>query len=223
MRVRTGLLAVGATIGLTLGGTAAYAVVAGGPVDSSGVVHGCYSSGAVKGSHFIVLQDAGTTCPTGTTAVTWNQQGQPGPAGAVGPTGPAGPPGVAGSTGPPGNTGPAGPPGPPGPGSGSFSGEMNIAPHQGADGTAACVMTSGPFGPDASSDISAAPHNGDECVLTIGGAASQYLLFAQEDGSSDSVLVQNLGDGHHFVVAVIQPDGTTFDSGNVEWEAIPSS
>ena len=84
MRTRTVLLATGATIALTIGGTTAYAAVAGGPVDSGGVVHACFTNAAIKGSHAIVLQDAGTTCPSGTTAVTWNQQGPAGATGAVG-------------------------------------------------------------------------------------------------------------------------------------------
>lgn len=74
MRTRMVLVATGAAATLAIGGTA-YGAVAGGPVDSSGVVDGCYANLAIKGSHALVLQDAGTTCPKGTTAVTWNQQG----------------------------------------------------------------------------------------------------------------------------------------------------
>ncbi len=126
MRTRTVLFATGAAIALTIGGSTAYAAIAGGPVDSSGVVHGCYTNQALNGSHVFVLQDAGTNCPKGTTAISWSQQG---PAGATGPQGPAGPTGPAGPIGPPGNpgaigatgpagpagaTGPAGPPGPAG-------------------------------------------------------------------------------------------------------------
>ena len=105
---RMALVSAGAAVVLAIGGTAAAAVISG-PVDGSGVVHGCYSSAAIKGSHVIVLQDAGTTCPNGTTAVSWNQQGP------------------AGATGPAGTTGPAGPQGPPGPAA-SPSG-----PHSGGD------------------------------------------------------------------------------------------
>jgi hypothetical protein len=72
------------------GGTAVAAVMSGSPVDNSGVIHGCWSDNAIKGSHVFVLQDAGTTCPKGTTAISWNQ------AGASGPAGPQGPPGVVG-------------------------------------------------------------------------------------------------------------------------------
>ena len=71
---RMALVSAGAAVVLAIGGTAAAAVISG-PVDGNGVVHGCYSSAAIKGSHVIVLQDAGSTCPNGTTAVSWNQQG----------------------------------------------------------------------------------------------------------------------------------------------------
>jgi hypothetical protein len=75
------------------------------PVDSSGVIHGCWTSAGLNGSHVFVLQNAGTSCPRGTTAISWNERG---PAGATGPSGPAGPTGPAGPSGPAGPTGPAG-------------------------------------------------------------------------------------------------------------------
>jgi hypothetical protein len=101
-----------AALALVAGGTAAGAAIAASPVDGSGVIHGCYTSKAINGSHVIVLQDAGTACPSGTTAVTWNQQG---PAGPAGPAGPQGPKGDTGATGPKGDTGATGATGPPGP------------------------------------------------------------------------------------------------------------
>ncbi len=95
-----------ATIVVLLAGgtTAAVAAVTASPV-SSGTIYGCYTNASVNGSHALVLQDAGTNCPKGTTAISWSVQGPAGPAGVAGPSGPAGP---AGPTGP---TGPAGPPG----------------------------------------------------------------------------------------------------------------
>ena len=63
------------------------------PVDSSGVIHGCWTNRAISGSHVFVLQDVGTNCPKGTTAISWNERG---PAGATGPAGPAGRSGAAG-------------------------------------------------------------------------------------------------------------------------------
>jgi hypothetical protein len=77
-------------------GVAAAAVMSGGPVDSSGVIHGCWSNRAIDGSHVFVMQDAGTSCPNGTTAISWNEQGSAGPVGPAGPTGPAGPAGTSG-------------------------------------------------------------------------------------------------------------------------------
>jgi hypothetical protein len=121
-RLRTVLVGTGAAIALVAGSTTAYAAIAG-PVDSSGVIHGCYTDKAINGTHVFVLQDAGTNCPKGTTAISWNQQGAAGPAGpagatgstgAQGPAGPAGAAGPAGPAGPPGAMGPAGPAGPAG-------------------------------------------------------------------------------------------------------------
>jgi hypothetical protein len=99
------------SLALVAGGTAAGAAIASGPVDGNGVIHGCWTNGAINGTHVFVLQDAGTSCPKGTTAISWNQTGPQGPAG---PAGPAGPVGATGPAGPVGNTGPAGPAGAPG-------------------------------------------------------------------------------------------------------------
>ena len=106
-RLRTILIGTGATLALVAGTTTAYAAIAG-PVNN-GVINGCYTTKASSGSHALVLQDVGTACPSGDTAIKWNQKG---PAGPQGPTGPAGPPGPQG---PQGATGPQGPPGPQGP------------------------------------------------------------------------------------------------------------
>jgi len=102
-RLRTIMIATGATIALIGTGTA-YAAVAG-PIDSSGVIHGCYYPATTGGSHKVVLQDTGTTCPSGTTAIKWNQKG---PAGPPGPQGSQGASGPQGPQGPPGSQGPSG-------------------------------------------------------------------------------------------------------------------
>jgi hypothetical protein len=95
------LIGAGAALALVAGGTAAYAVTAS-PIDSSGVIHGCYTTTATNGSHKVVLQNVGTSCPSGTTAIKWNQKG---------PAGPPGPPGIQGPPGPQGSPGPQGPSG----------------------------------------------------------------------------------------------------------------
>ena len=108
-RSATVLISAGAGLALLAGGTTAGAAIMGGPVDGSGVIHGCWTNAAIHGSHIFVLQDAGTNCPSGTTAIAWNQAGPTGPAGPAGPSGPAGPKGDTGPQGPPGNDGAAGP------------------------------------------------------------------------------------------------------------------
>src|ERR1700735_4595034 len=94
MVARMALIAAGIS-GVLIVGDTAYGASAGGPVGAGGVVHGCYSNAKVHGSHTLVLQDAGTACAKGSTAVTWNEQGPAGPAGAAGPAGPGGAPGAA--------------------------------------------------------------------------------------------------------------------------------
>src|SRR5690348_10691069 len=98
---RARIIIISAASGFVLlaAGTTAGAAIAGGPIDGAGAIHGCWTNTAVNGSHAFVLQDAGTTCPKGTTAISWNQQGPAGPAGSQGPQGPKGDPGPKGDTG----------------------------------------------------------------------------------------------------------------------------
>jgi hypothetical protein len=81
--------------------------------DSSGVIHGCYStkSGALR------VIDSTAKCANGELALNWSQKGPKGDPGAAGPQGPAGPAGAQGpqgTAGPKGDTGATGPQGPPG-------------------------------------------------------------------------------------------------------------
>ena len=148
------LISAGAGLALLAGGTTAGAAIASGPIDSSGVIHGCWTNTAINGSHAFVLQDAGTTCPKGTTAISWNQQG---PAGPAGPQGPQGPKGDAGAQGPPGPTGPPGPQGP-------------------AGGTG----PQGPAGPPGTSSLDAL--NGTVC--NVGSADEGVLKVSYGDNGS---------------------------------------
>jgi hypothetical protein len=167
MRGRTALLGIGGAIVLAVGGGTAYAATAGGPVDSRGVVHGCYTTQALNGSHVFVLQDAGTNCPKGTTVVSWNETGPAGAAGATGATGPAGPTGPAGATGATGLTGAIGPQGPIGltgpagatgaPGTNGTNG-TTILNGTGAPGSA--VGNNGDFYIDTEADVLYGPKNG---------------------------------------------------------------
>jgi len=84
MNRRIGLVTAGLVVALVAGGGTALAVAADGPVSDGGVISGCYTNAEIHGTHAFVLQDSGTNCPAGTTAVSWNQQGPPGPAGANG-------------------------------------------------------------------------------------------------------------------------------------------
>jgi hypothetical protein len=108
--MRRTLIAAGAILAVLGGTTAAYASGrASGVVDSSGVIHGCVSNMAIRGTHTLILHDTTGKCPNGMTELDWSQTGPPGetgPAGPAGATGPVGPTGVAGPTG---ATGPGGP------------------------------------------------------------------------------------------------------------------
>ena len=170
LRSRRVIIAAGAALALVTSGTAAGAAVASGPTDSSGVIHGCYTNQALNGSHVFVLQDTGTSCPKGSTAISWNQTGPAGPAGASGPkgdtgpagaigapgpTGPAGPAGPAGNTGPPGPAGPAGTTGPAGPAGSNGSTVLN-----GTGAPASTVGTDGDFYLDTAADVLYGPKTG---------------------------------------------------------------
>ena len=141
------LISAASGIALLAGGATAGAAVAG-PIDGSGVIHGCWTNAALNGSHVFVLQDAGTNCPRGTTAISWNQtgpQGPPGPQGSQGNAGPQGSPGATGAQGPKGDTGAQGTAGPAGAaGATGATGATGPAGPAGADGNTVLNGTGAP-------------------------------------------------------------------------------
>lgn len=159
---------VGAVLVL-LGGGAAIAATASSPV-SSGVIDGCYTNAEVNGSHVIVLQDAGTGCPKGTTAVSWNEQG------AAGATGPQGPAGATGATGAQGPAGPAGP-------AGSVAIDSGVLQVSFEGGVYACSV-SNVSGPDTNSITTTALNIG--CEVT--GLPSNYAYAITPEGTDSPTL-----------------------------------
>ena len=155
MNVRRVIITGATALALVAGGTAAGAAIASGPVSSSGVIDGCYTNAEVNGSHVFVLQDQGTACPKGTTAVSWNQTGPVGPTGATGPTGPAGP---AGATGPAGPAGPAGPTGPAG--ANGTNGTNGNTILNGTGAPASSLGNNGDFYIDTAADVLYGPKAG---------------------------------------------------------------
>jgi Collagen triple helix repeat (20 copies) len=153
MRARTGLLAIGGAIALTIGGGTAYAAIAASPVSSSGVIDGCYTNAEINGSHVFVLQDQGTACPKGSTAISWSQTG---PAGAQGPQGIQGPTGAAGAAGATGAIGPAGPAGP--------TGAIGPTGATGAAGPAGPAGAAGMTGPAGASVLTSASSPSGSCT-----------------------------------------------------------
>jgi hypothetical protein len=73
-RIAAAFLGMGLAAGAVITATASV-------VDSSGVIHGCYSNQAIQGQHVLTLSDG--ACPSGATAIAWNQTGQQGPPSAI--------------------------------------------------------------------------------------------------------------------------------------------
>jgi len=165
MNIRRIVITGAAALALVAGGTAAGATLAG-PVDGSGVIHACYATAASGGQHAILLEDAGHACPSGMTAITWNQQGPQGQTGVSGPAGPQGPGGPQGPSGPAGPAGATGPQGPKG-----DTGAQGPAGPAGADGN---TVLSGTGTPDNSLG-----KDGDFYVDT----AASVLYGPKADGS----------------------------------------
>jgi collagen triple helix repeat protein len=120
-------LVAGATVlAVTVGAGIAYASIP----STNGVINGCYEkrTGILR----VIDSDAGKTCLSFETPISWNQQG---PKGEAGPAGPAGPKGDAGSRGENGAAGQKGDPGDQGP-----------AGATGADGAAGPIGPAGPKG-----------------------------------------------------------------------------
>jgi hypothetical protein len=179
----------GAAVTLTAGGAAVGAALAGSPVDASGVIHGCYSNVDVGGSRVFFLQDANKKCPSGTTAISWNQTGPQGPAGPTGPAGPAGAAGATGATGPAGQPGPAGLTGPAGP----------TGP-AGQPGPAGPTGPAGPPGPTVTVTATAAPaptpNNTSATAINLGAFTcgdSASVTGDNNSGTSAWYLVTFLG------------------------------
>jgi hypothetical protein len=181
LRLPRAILAIaGISALLLVAGGAAGAAITASPV-SNGVIYGCYAKSTVHGAHSLILQNKGTSCPPGDTAITWNQQG---PAGPAGPQGPDGSAGATGATGPQGPQGPAGPTG-----------------SQGPDGSAGATGPAGPQGPPGTADLDAGvvvldyvPGQGvTACSVSNVTGPDAATLSAVASGSQCSV--QGISDG----------------------------
>lgn len=168
MNIRRIVITGAAALALVAGGTAAGATIAAGPVDSNGVVHGCYASKAkADGSFTFTLEQPNTTCPVGETAISWNEHGPAGPQGPAGPTGPAGPKGDTGPQGPAGQAGPAGPAGAAGP-----KGDTGPQGPAGQDGAGATVTTE-PAGTNCADGGAKITDGGGNTTYACTGATGQ--------------------------------------------------
>jgi Collagen triple helix repeat (20 copies) len=222
LRISRAVITGAAALALVAGGTAAIAAIASGPVDSSGVIHGCWTNAAVNGTHVFVLQDAGTTCPKGTTAITWNQQGPTGPAGAAGPEGPPGPAGNDGAQGPAGPAGPTGPQGATGPQgpSGTSGIDGGQVQANGFGGSGGCTSTSS-FGPD--SVIVQGEGPAGDCEVSGLPAGMTVEVTAVDPNGGGSVLVPYVAThSTSFEVLLFSESGSVASTGAFNWIAVPS-
>jgi hypothetical protein len=80
--MRKWLIPVAAATLLAVGGGVAYASIPG----PGGVVNACYKNS----TGMLIVIDSAASCPTGYTALNWNQAGPPGPAGTNGTNGVSG-------------------------------------------------------------------------------------------------------------------------------------
>src|SRR5207302_3617488 len=85
MTKRMGVIGAMTAAALLIGGIA-FASIPG----SDGVIHGCFKT-ANPGKGALIAIDSAATCPSGFTALNWNQTGPTGPQGPQGPAGPPGP------------------------------------------------------------------------------------------------------------------------------------
>jgi hypothetical protein len=179
----------GAAVTLTAGGAAVGAALASSPVDASGVIHGCYSNVDVGGSRAFFLQDANKKCPSGTTAISWNQTGPQGPAG---PTGPAGAAGATGATGPAGQPGPAGLTGPAGPPGPTVTVTATAAPAPTPNNTSATAINLGAFTCGDSASVTGDNNSGTSAWYLVTFLGGPCTLNAQLSGNTgDQIDVDN--------------------------------
>jgi hypothetical protein len=182
-----------------VGAGVAYAAIP----DSSGVIHGCYST---KNGSLRVI-DSAAKCANGEVALNWNQQGPKGDTGAPGPQGPKGDPGAIGPQGPKGDAGPAGPQGPKGDtgpaGPQGPKGDAGPAGPQGPKGD------TGPAGPQGPSGIVAT--EGSYAGHVPGDAQSPLPTTAFNSIAPAGELVRvTLNPGDRVLVNVSAVFGTTY-------------
>jgi len=177
---RRGLIVVAAAGLLVGGGGVAFAAVAASsPIDGNNVIHGCYTNAAINGSHVFVLQDAGTSCPKGTTAISWNSQGTPGTPGTNGTNGVS--PTVAPFTG----------------SEGSCTSGGDAITDANGNVTYVCDGTNGTNGPGSTGPSTAGPGGLNTTIVTVGGVGSATANCPQAEpyllggGGSDNTITNN--------------------------------
>lgn len=210
------LISAGAGFVLLAGGATAGAAIAG-PVDGSGVIHGCYDTGGN-----LKVIDASAACPKGYTALNWGQtgpQGTQGPQGPAGPAGPQGPKGDPGATGPAGPVGPAGPQGAAGPagppGASSLDALAGTACNVGAVAEGVLHVT---YGQNGSVAITCVPATLETLQVSVTGGNGNDTVVSDpagidcSTGSATAVCSEQVPKGYT-VTLTAQPSGTDVFTG----------
>ncbi len=159
------------------------------------------------------LVEAGASCRSGETLVSWNVQGVPGPQGAQGPQGVQGPAGLNGAPGLDGAPGPAGPAGPRGP-AGPQTVASALVAADGVTVTAAtppgATFTSSRTGPGAYRIT--VTGLGTSCPLATANAFGGYMTFTGGSCSSgflDLSLSASSGQDTGFMVNIVATGSAT--------------
>ncbi|PZS35398.1 MAG: hypothetical protein DLM61_01980 [Pseudonocardiales bacterium] len=182
----TKIFALTTSVVLLGSGTLAWATGTASIPGPGGVIHACYVTNGNLKNITLIDPSTGTKCPTGYTALNFNQTGPQGPQGLQGPVGPQGltgaigPQGLPGATGATGATGPAGAPGPAGPASASHAYVVSNAFSglPGSDETvASTAVPAGSYVVNGKTELNNGSVTGDQegsCRLMVGAVQYDY-------------------------------------------------
>jgi len=204
-RLAVGAVAIGAVAVLSSGTT--YALAANSAAIPAGTIHGCVNTSTHEISHVYTVNTNGTTCPSGTFLVYWNQKGTPGVTGAKGATGATGSTGATGPQGATGQAGATGSQGPKGdPGSQGPSGVVGVDPNNlVTEVSPKSVLTGGSFNANSTEagtvDLKAGTYlialnaKATPNETTTGQVFPQFFVYDQAKNSSFTGDLFNVGAG----------------------------
>lgn len=212
------IVAVLAAVAALIGGTTAAMAANTSAAIPAGTIHGCVDNSTRTLTHVYTINTNGTTCPSGTFLVYWNQKGTTGAAGPKGSTGPQGIQGPKGDTGSSGTNGTNGADGATGPqGAQGPSGVVGIDSNQlVSEDSSRSITTGGGFVANATEtgtvDLKAGSYlmslnaKATPNAATTGQVFPQFFIYNQVKNSSFNGDLLNIGAG------ALEPFGTNHDS-----------